>query len=196
MLRGATPDVRIIVPKVDASLHTDFARVPSCVPGVAVHSLQHLPALVVGPRLGNQPSAIRPMRSKTGSTPPPIHSGMGRCTGMGFSPAAVMLCQRPEKVTTSSVHRARSTETCSSMRRPRLRKLSPSASYSHPVPPDADAKADAPAREDVHRGCLLGNQGRLPLRQDDDAGYHLKTHGDAREVAEEDEGFVNRLSCV
>ena len=37
------------------------------------------------------------------------------------------------------------------------------------VPADADAQAQASAGEQVNLGGLLGDQGRLALRQDDDA---------------------------
>ena len=67
----------------------------------------------------------------------PNHNGIGCCTGIGAKPAPVTWSKRPSCVTERSVHRRRKSPTCSSSRRPRVEKSSPSASYStvfHPSP--------------------------------------------------------------
>ena len=60
------------------------------------------------------------------------------------------------------------------------------------VPADADAEAQAPAGEDVHRGGLLGHQRRLALGQDDDASDQLELLRAGAQVAEQDEHLVKR----
>ena len=42
-----------------------------------------------------EPALRRAARRRAGSAEPPIQIGIGRWTGSGLSPAAVMLCQRP-----------------------------------------------------------------------------------------------------
>ena len=72
---------------------------------------------------------FRPMRSSTAGAVPPIQIGMAR-PGRGLTPARGTRSKRPSKSTIGSAQRRRSSPTCSSRRRPRVRKSSPSASYS------------------------------------------------------------------
>jgi hypothetical protein len=58
------------------------------------------------------------------------------------------------------------------------------------VPADAHAEAQAPAGEDVHRSSLLGHEGRLPLRQDNDAGDELEALRAGPQVTEQNEDLV------
>src|SRR4051812_7062566 len=58
------------------------------------------------------------------------------------------------------------------------------------VPADGDAEAQTLAGEDVDLGRLLGYEGCLALRQDDDAGNELNRPGDRAEIGEEDERLV------
>src|SRR5262245_2043229 len=95
------------------------------------------PPCASGVRFGLQPSASRPMRRSAGSggtawsrLPTPNQMGIGRWIGMGLSPAWLIRWNSPRNSTTGRVHRARSTATCSAARRPRLSKVSLSASYS------------------------------------------------------------------
>src|SRR4029078_6150743 len=55
------------------------------------------------------------------------------------------------------------------------------------VPPEADAEAKPPAREQVDSGGLFGGKRRLPLRQDEHAGDQLEPRRNRGQVAEEDE---------
>ncbi len=52
----------------------------------------------------------------------------------------------------------------------------------HLVPADPDAEAEAPARQHVERGGLLGDEHRLTLRQDQHLGGKI---GDPRAAGEE-----------
>src|SRR4029450_11030128 len=81
------------------------------------------------------------------------------------------------------------TSTCSSIRRPRFSNVSQGLELDL-APADADAQAQPAAREHVHRGRLLGDEGRLPLSEDEDAGDQLDTAGDRSAEAEQDEGLV------
>ena len=63
------------------------------------------------------------------------------------------------------------------------------------VPADAEAEAEAPAREHVDLGRLLREQRRLPLGQDDDAGTSSRAGRDAGEVAEQHEDSWNMCSA-
>ena len=58
------------------------------------------------------------------------------------------------------------------------------------VPADADAQAQAPAGEDVHRGGLLGDERGLALGEDDDAGHQFQPLSAGAKVPEEHEGLV------
>ena len=58
------------------------------------------------------------------------------------------------------------------------------------VPAEPDAEAQPPAGEQVDLGRLLGDQRRLPLRQDEHAGDQLEPRRDRGQVAEQDEELV------
>ena len=58
------------------------------------------------------------------------------------------------------------------------------------VPADADAQPEPALAQRIERGCLLGHQGRLALRQDQHAGGEADLLGDAGQEAEQHEGIV------
>ena len=58
------------------------------------------------------------------------------------------------------------------------------------VPANGDAEAQPAAGEDVDGRRLLGDEGCLPLGQDDDAADELDAAGERPEIGEEDERFV------
>jgi len=60
------------------------------------------------------------------------------------------------------------------------------------VPADSDAQAQAPAREHIDGGGLLGHQRGLTLREDDDAGHQLEPLRARPEIAKEHEWLVER----
>jgi len=60
----------------------------------------------------------------------------------------------------------------------------------HPVPADPDAQAKSALREQVDISSLFGEEGSLPLRQDDHAGYQFELFGDAGEVSVGDQRLV------
>src|SRR5580658_1086726 len=64
-----------------------------------------------------------------------------------------------------------------------------------PVPPDADPEPETATGEDVHFGCLLGDQGCLALRKDQNGRAEIKP-GDARKEAHEDHDLVERVVQV
>ena len=66
----------------------------------------------------------------------------------------------------------------------------------HIVPAHADAQAQAAAGQHIHRGGLLGHQGGLALRQDQDAGGQLDFFGQAGQIAEQDKGFVKGVGMA
>ena len=115
--------------------------------------------------------------------------GIGRWIGIGARPAPSTCSYVPSKVTDGSVQSRRSSPICSLMRRPRSPKSLPSASYSTGFQPIADAEAEVALGEQVDLGRLLGDQGGLALREDDDAGDELDL-GDRGQVAEHDERLV------
>ncbi len=58
------------------------------------------------------------------------------------------------------------------------------------VPPDPDAEPEAPARQDVETGGLLGDQHGLALRQDQHLGREIADAGAAGQETEQHEGIV------
>ena len=107
---------------------------------------------------GNQPSATRPTRRSAAGAKAPIQMGIGRCTGSGAMPAAVMWWKRPSVVTLSCVHSARSTATCSSRMAARCAKGTPSASYStlfQPMP--RPRRKRPPQRMSSSAACLANS---------------------------------------
>jgi len=64
------------------------------------------------------------------------------------------------------------------------------------VPADADAQAQPSPREDVDRGRLLGDEGRLTLGQDENAGGQLDAPRDRGAEREEGEGLVEGVPVV
>jgi len=64
------------------------------------------------------------------------------------------------------------------------------------VPTNADAKPQPPTAEQVHLGRLLGDDPRLPLRPDQDAGRKPDALGDRCQKAERDEGLVEGISLI
>ena len=76
------------------------------------------------------------------------------------------------------------------MRLPRLEKSNPSDWYSISFQPLPISEAHPPARKDVQRGGLLGNQDGLALRQDQHTGGKLDPRRDRRHKAKEDKRFV------
>jgi hypothetical protein len=104
---------------------------------------------------GNQPSATRAARATATSAVAPIQTGIGRWTGIGFSPASVTVWSLPVNVTTSSVQSRRISAICSSSRRPRVWNDSPSASYStafHPMP--TPSRNLPPVRTSTSAACF------------------------------------------
>src|SRR5215510_6423502 len=149
-----------------------------------------------GANCGNQPSARRPMRAITASTPgrpPPSHRGMGRWIGSGLRPAWLMWCQRPWKSTTSCVHSARITAICSSERLPRLWKFSPRASYSAAFQPIPTPKRRRPPLNTSTSAACFATSRRLPLAQNDDRGYQLDALGHSRQVPVEHKGLMKHI---
>ena len=61
------------------------------------------------------------------------------------------------------------------------------------VPSGSDAQHQAPARQHVHLGGLLGDERRLPLRQHEDAGGELDPGRVSGEEAEQHERLVERV---
>ena len=61
------------------------------------------------------------------------------------------------------------------------------------VPADAHAEPQAPARQHVDGGRLLGDEGGLPLREDQDARRQPQPAGHAGEKAEQHERLVERV---
>ena len=61
------------------------------------------------------------------------------------------------------------------------------------VPADADAQPQSSGAQHVHRGRLLGDEGGLPLRQNQNAGDEFQLRGDGGEKAEQHHGFVKRM---
>src|SRR6185369_17546233 len=59
------------------------------------------------------------------------------------------------------------------------------------VPPHADTEAQPAAAQHVYLGRLLGHQGRLPLRQDQDAGREREPARDGREVRHQGERLMD-----
>ena len=148
-----------------------------------------------GRTIGNHPSARRPMRRYAGSELPPIQTGIGRWIGRGARPAAVTRSNVPSNVRDGSVHSARTSSICSPSRRPRWSNGCPSASYStafHPMP--TPKRKRPPVRRSTSAACFA-DEHRLTLREDDDAGDELQV-GDAGQVAEHDEWFVERGTHV
>src|SRR5438067_2118840 len=91
----------------------------------------------------------------TTSLSPPIHTGIGRCTGSGLRPASGMRWCFPANVTSSRVHRSRIISICSSIRRPRVRKSSPSASNSTGFQPTATpSRSRPPESTSTAAACL------------------------------------------
>ena len=136
------------------------------------------------------------MRLNTLSCVPPNQMGMGRCTGSGFSPASVILCQRPSYVTSSRVQSARMTSICSSERRPRLWKSSPRASYStsfQPIP--IPNRRRPPVSTSTSAACLAMSAVwrwgviRMPVT----SSIPLR---DAGQVAEEHHGLVEHVGVL
>src|SRR5207302_3400350 len=62
------------------------------------------------------------------------------------------------------------------------------------IPADGDPEPEPPAAEDVHGRGLLGDEGRLALGQDEDAGDELDAPGDRGEEAEEDQRLVELVA--
>ena len=65
-----------------------------------------------------------------------------------------------------------------------------------PVPADADAEPEPAAAEHVDFGGLLGDQCRLPLRQDEDAVDEAELLRHAGKEAEQDEGLMEHRIMV
>jgi len=62
-----------------------------------------------------------------------------------------------------------------------------------PVPADPDAEAKPALREKVDVCRLFGEERRLPLRQDDHAGYQFELLGDTRQVGVGDQRLVEGI---
>jgi hypothetical protein len=65
-----------------------------------------------------------------------------------------------------------------------------------PVPADPDTQPKPAPREQVNIGGLFGEQGRLPLRQDDHARYQFEALGDAGEVGVGDQRLVEGIGFL
>ena len=63
----------------------------------------------------------------------------------------------------------------------------------HGVPADADAQAQPAAGQEVYFRRLLGDQRRLPLREDENRGCKLEPPGRAGEEAEQGQGLVEHV---
>src|SRR5262249_42000936 len=58
------------------------------------------------------------------------------------------------------------------------------------IPADTDAQPQTTATEHIDFRRLLGHQGSLTLRQDEDGRHQLQPLGNASEIAHEGQGFV------
>jgi hypothetical protein len=79
---------------------------------------------------GIQPSPSRAVRRMAASLLPPIQMGGGVCQGLGKTEIRSSLKKWPCQVTSSCVHKSRSTWMASSVRRPRSTNGTPEASNS------------------------------------------------------------------
>ena len=75
---------------------------------------------------------------------------------------------------------------------PAVLEIRPEPVELHPVPADADAKAETALRQDVERRGLLRHERRLPLREDEHAGRELELRRDRGGVREEHHDLVER----
>ena len=90
--------------------------------------------------------------------------------GFGNDFSGANFVNSPSYAVSGSRHRRRSTSTYSSVRRPRAANGTPSASNSSSNQPTPMPSIDAPARQAVECRELLGEDHRVALRQDQDAG--------------------------
>jgi hypothetical protein len=102
--------------------------------------------------------------------------GMGRCTGRGARPAPVT------RSTPQKLHLALDPL-------PPVGEVLAQGLVLDGVPSEADTEPEPAAGEKVDFGRLLGDQGRLPLRENDDPGDELQ-RCESGQVAEEHERLV------
>ena len=110
-------------------------------------------------------------------------------------PASGTRSQRPSKSTTGSVHRAQQRDLLLDPPSP-VSEVLPQGLVLDVVPADADAEPEAPGGQHVDLGSLLGDQCGLPLRQHEHPGHQLDPLGQAGEIAEQDEGLVERVTGI
>ena len=129
-----------------------------------------------GRTMGNQPSAIRPIRRKAAGARPPIQIGIGRGAA-GSEPDAVMWWNFLSKVTLSWVQSGATRQPVL----PGVRALRMVAQglVLEAVPADAQPQPEAPVAEEVELGHLLGQQRGLALGSDEDGGGESEP-GDSR----------------
>ena len=95
-------------------------------------------------------------------------------------------------MTARSVQNRRSRSICSSNRRAIAERHAQRREFDL-VPADPHPEAKPPTGEEIDRGRLLGDQCRLPLGQDDDAGQEPQAGRDPREIGAEGERLVHRV---
>ena len=140
-----------------ASFHADRGRVPSSFDGGPSTMRRASSSLGPGCTCGNQPSASRPDAPVRGRRPRaepdrdrPLHRQGRQAGGVDLVVLALErddVGSRPEQPHAAS--------TCSSKRRPRLRKSMPSASYStsfHPIP--TPSRNRPPVNTSTSAACL------------------------------------------
>src|SRR5229473_7794903 len=165
------------------------ASLPSSSSLAAILALIWIASVWLRPENRN-PSPILAARSNAASLKPPSQIGIVRF-GRGKIPALSIRWSESSWSTTGCSHSLRIKAICCSCRLPRRRKCPDISrpSYStqfQPTPKPA-------IREQVDVRSLLGEQGRLSLRQDDHARCQSEVLGDAGEVSVGDQRLVERI---
>ena len=136
---------------------------------------------------GNQPSPYSRTRSSTRGPVPPIHTGSGLCTGLGHDQMRSKSTNSPWKEASSLrpdlAHGQRALAHDAKARG----RVGAVVAHLLEVPAGADAELEAPAREVVERGGLVGQRDRVALDDQRDAGADAQALGGGRDRAERDE---------
>jgi hypothetical protein len=140
----------------------------------------------------NRPSASRAARRSAGSEPAPIQIGTGRCTGKRIDTGSDDLVEPPlERHQGLREVAAQELDLLLEPARPRL-EVHSEPSVFELVPAFSDAEPESAAGQDVDFGRLLRDQRRLSLREDDHSRRQLEPGCRSGQVAEENEGLVER----